>query len=370
MVRARGSYPRCRLFKSDRSHHPGAPTRAGWAFAFFLAACTASEPPVEERPTSLATTIEGFGAGARGGEVDGGVVAEVTSLADDGPGSLREVLAAVTEPTLVTFAVGGEIALASSILVPGHVTIDGGGAVTLTGSGLHLVDVEDVVVRDLSFRDVRGPGDAVTIEASRTVLLLHCAFDNAGLHPDEPDEFVAVVWGATDVTIAWSRLANTDKVFLFGNGDAPAEVDGDIRVTLHDLVMEGNGRRHPFVRHGQVDLYNSVIADWSLRHEKTYGVRAADGARVRIERVWFEQEGDWPALATTPEAAVALVGSPWLGAVAETEDARIDVVDAVVTDDRIVLEDTDDAFERPYDATLQALDEGWRAAMGEAVGPR
>lgn len=337
---------------------------------FVLLACHAPDTPAApEARAPLETTIEGFGAAAVGGEVEGGVVVEVTSLADDGPGTLRAALAAVSQPTIVRFAVTGDIALERSILVPGHVTIDGAG-VTLTGNGLHLYEVEDVVIRDLSFRDVRGPGDAVTIEASRTVLILHCDFDNGGLEPEEPDEFVAVVWGATDVTIAWSRFANTDKVFLFGNGDAPAEVDGDIRVTLHDLVMEDNGRRHPFLRYGQADLYNSVISNWSWKHEKTYGVRAADGGRVRVERTWFEQDADVPAMTYTADEAVALAGSPWLGAVAETDDARIDLVDIVATDERIVFEDTGDAFDRPYAATLRTLDEAWRAELAARVGPR
>lgn len=334
-----------------------------------LAGCSAVSTDVDPGALrELPTTVEGFGAGAVGG--DGGVEVRVTTLADDGPGSLRAALAEAAGPTLVRFDVEGAIALASPVPVPSRTTVDGEGRVTLTGNGLYLSGAEDVVLRDLAFQDVAGPGDAVTLDGARNVLVLHCAFDNGGLAADQPDEFVAVVNGATDVTLAWSRFANTDKVFLFGNGDAPAEVDADIRVTLHDVLMVGNGRRHPFVRHGQVDVYNAVVADWSYKHEKTYGVRAADGARVRLENAWIEQHSDWTDLEASPETAVATVGSPWLAAVAETDDARIDAVDLVVNDERLVIEDTDDAFERPYAATLQTLDEGWRTAMEEAVGPR
>jgi pectate lyase len=314
-------------------------------------------------------TVEGFGAGAVGGDVTGAAELVVTALVDDGEGSLRAVLAGVTGPARVSFGVQGDIALASTVFVPSHVTIDGSGA-TITGNGLHLLDVEDVVIRDLSFRDVAGPGDAITLERSHTVAIVHCAFDNAGLDPALPDEFVSVVWGATDVTIAWSSFRNTDKVFLFGNGDAPAEIDGEIRVTLHDNVLVGNGRRHPFLRFGQVDAYNSLIADWSYKHEKTYGVRAADGGRIRLENDWIEQHSDAPELTLPPELAVALEGSPWVGAVAETDDARIDAIGLVVNDERVVIEDTGDAFERPYPATLQTLDAGWRAQIEEVVGPR
>lgn len=337
-----------------------------------LAACTpgdTDETGVVDEPLS-GDTLEGFGAGAVGGEVEGAAELVVTTLADDGEGSLRAVLAGVTGPSRVTFAVDGELALATSVRVPSQVTIDGEGRVTLTTSGLHLVDAEDVVITDLSFRDVAGPGDAIGIERSHTVAIMHCAFDNAGLEPALPDEFVSVVWGSTDVTIAWSSFRNTDKVFLFGNGDAPPELDAGIRVTLHDNALIGNGRRHPFLRHGLVDEYNSVIADWSYKHEKTYGVRAADGGRVRLENDWIEQHSDAPELTLPPEFAVALEGSPWVGAVAETDDARIDAIGLVVNDERVVIEDTGDAFERPYDATLRTLNASWRAQIEGVVGPR
>lgn len=315
-------------------------------------------------------TIEGFGADAVGGDVTGAADLVVTTLADDGEGSLRAVLAAVTGPSRVTFAVEGDLALASSVFVPSHVTIDGAGQVTLTTNGLHLLDAEDIVIRDLAFRDVAGPGDAIGIERSHTVAVVHCSFDNAGLDPALPDEFVSVVWGSTDVTIAWSSFRNTDKVFLFGNGDAPPELDSQIRVTLHDNVLIGNGRRHPFVRYGRVDEYNSVIADWSYKHEKTYGVRAAEGARVRLENDWIEQHSDAPELTLPPELAIALEGSPWVGAVTETEDARIDAIGLVVNDERVVIEDTGDAFERPYAATLRTIDASWRSRIEGVVGPR
>ncbi len=337
-----------------------------------LLACTrvdTDETDTVEEPL-LGDTIEGFGAGAVGGDVSGAVDLVVTSLADDGEGSLRAVLAGVTGPSRVTFAVDGDIPLASSVFVPSHVTIDGGGQVTLTTNGFHLLDAEDVVIHDLAFRDVAGPGDAIGIERSHTVAIVHCSFDNAGLDPALPDEFVSIVWGSTDVTIAWSSFRNTDKVFLFGNGDAPPEMDATIRVTLHDNVLIGNGRRHPFVRYGRVDEYNSLIADWSYKHEKTYGVRAAEGALVRLENDWIEQHSDAPDLTLPPELALALEGSPWVGAVTETDDARIDAIGLVVNDERIVIEDTGDAFERPYEATLRTIDASWRSRIEAVVGPR
>jgi pectate lyase len=353
--------------------------RSPWTLVLglLLGACTdrsddseGTEATTSPRAPLSGDTLEGFGAGALGGDGTGAATATVTSLADAGEGSLRAILAAASGPTRVVFGVEGTITLASSILPPSHVTIDGGGQITVEGQGFHLVDVEDLVFRDLRFHRILGPGDAITIERSHTVAVVHCDFDNEGLDPSLPDEFISVVWGSTDVTIAWSRFANSDKVFLFGNGDAPAETDEVIRVTLHDNALIGNGRRHPFVRFGQVDEYNSLISGWGLRHVMTYGVRAADGARVRLENNWFEQESDEVALGVDCALALQLAGSPWIGACTETDDARIDAINNVVNGDHLVIDDDASSFERPYEATLQVLDAQWRSEIEGVVGVR
>jgi len=69
----------------------------------------------------------------------------VTSLADDGPGTLRAAVAASypTHTVTLNFAVSGTINLASPLLIPGNelngsgspFTIDGGGKITLSGGG-------------------------------------------------------------------------------------------------------------------------------------------------------------------------------------------------------------------------------------------
>lgn len=65
-------------------------------------------------PTLAKTPAEGFGAAARGGE--GGRVIRVTSLADDGAGSLREELAQSGQ-MIIEFAVEGAVELESRLRI-------------------------------------------------------------------------------------------------------------------------------------------------------------------------------------------------------------------------------------------------------------
>src|SRR6266480_3823202 len=60
----------------------------------------------------------------------------VTNLNDDGPGSLRETIAAAPPQALITFAVSGTITLTSSkMLITNDLTITGPGQASLTISG-------------------------------------------------------------------------------------------------------------------------------------------------------------------------------------------------------------------------------------------
>jgi len=107
------------------------------------------------------------GTATDGGAVSGGTVVHVTSLADAGPGSLREALS-VRTPKVIVFDVGGVIHLASDLKVStSQTTIAGQSApspVTLTGGSLRL-RANDLVVQHIAVRP--GPGPTPAINGNR-----------------------------------------------------------------------------------------------------------------------------------------------------------------------------------------------------------
>lgn len=108
---------------------------------------------------------------AAGAHAAPATVHTVTTLADDGPGSLRQALLAANSaagPETITFAVTGTIALASPLpLIVDDLTLQGPGAGSLAISGAGLYRVLDisptltntvaVTVADLSLVDGRAP---------------------------------------------------------------------------------------------------------------------------------------------------------------------------------------------------------------------
>jgi hypothetical protein len=151
---------------------------------FLGAALVAGHAPLLAREPAPAP-IRGW-TRTKGGE--GGRVLRVTSLASEGPGTLRAALA-VSGPRRIVFAVGGIIDLARknlSIREP-FVTIDGASApspgITLIRGGIG-VSAHDVVIRHIRVRagaDGAPPKsgwevDGLSTSAARDVIVDHCSF--------------------------------------------------------------------------------------------------------------------------------------------------------------------------------------------------
>ena len=60
------------------------------------------------------------------------------------------------------------------------------------------------------------------------------------------------------VTISYNRFLDHDKVMIIGSSDSATGDRGKLRVTLHHNLFHNTGQSTPYVRFGQVDLYNNL----------------------------------------------------------------------------------------------------------------
>ncbi|MEM6959728.1 MAG: hypothetical protein AAF645_28860, partial [Myxococcota bacterium] len=233
-------------------------------FALSVASASAQVPAFPGASGPAAVT-----AGGRGGRI-----MAVTTLADSGPGSLREAIEA-SGPRIVVFRVAGIIDLASRLLVRnGDITIAGqsapGGGITLRGtSRFDVLDIraKDVVIRYLRLRAVRGEPDStdqiyIGSGAERVVLdHLSLSWANDELYSIWPtgDETVR------DVTLSWSILAETLEghatAALCGSNNDSTSIRG---VVFEHNLFAHNTHRNPLVKVGQAFVVNNLVYDYSL----------------------------------------------------------------------------------------------------------
>ncbi len=274
----------------------------------------------------------GFGAAATGALCAPGTancLCIVTSLTDDGPGSLR---ACATKPnTRVRFRTNGTIRVERPILVASSVTINGApvGADTSPAAiggpsriKLMIDDSSNIVIRNIVFRsefaashcarpmrptDVVGCGVAILAQGdSHDILIDHNAFANCGdkciaLWSDVPAAGRRAM-GADRVTISNNRFTDSYYAILVGaSGQVPAsQLPANMRVTVARNLFDGNFRRTPRAASGaKVHLLNNVIENWGRDTPCTTGtelgwaVSVTGGAQMLAEGNYFEaRRGD------------------------------------------------------------------------------
>ena len=186
-----------------------------------LPGVSAAATPAPSAPAIAFPGAEGAGRFSAGGR--GGRLIRVTTLADSGPGSLRDAVDA-KGPRIILFDVAGAIRLKSDLVIrEPRLTLAGqtapGGGVTLADHGL-VIRADDVVVRHIRVRrgDLGGEGDAIWVAGGARIMIDHVTASWS------TDETLSVSGpregeGPRDVTVQWSIIADSLKRSVHAKGD-------------------------------------------------------------------------------------------------------------------------------------------------------
>lgn len=224
----------------------------------------------------LAGAAEGFGHSSIGGL--NGNIYHVTSLADDGPGTLREGCRK-SEPLWIVFDVSGTITLSSYCRVHSYKTIDGRGqCVRITGKGLQLKQCEHVIICNLILDGGRGHDiDGIQMKPN----VKHVWVDRCSIS-DFDDGCIDITRESTDITVSRCHFSKHDKTMLIG-ADPKHVADRCIRVTIHHCFFDGTKQRHPRLRFGKVHLYNNYTRGWTV-----YAICASVEAQILSQGCIYE----------------------------------------------------------------------------------
>jgi pectate lyase len=307
---------------------------------------------IPESTSALLRDAVGFGRAANGGL--GGCLYHVTTLADAGPGTLREGLAR-PEPLWIVFDLSGTIELLSNLDVASKKTIDGRGrAVTLHNGGLIIEGQSHVVVENLAFDGsgldpvVFPATDAITVLAgSHDIWIDHSSFSTY------PDGQVDITQASTDVTVSWCRFQNHVKVMLISS-NAEATADTVIRVTLHHNWFDQTDYYHPRLRFGKAHTFDNFYDRWG-----SAGIAVAMGGEIASENNIF-------AAATNTDALLTQAGTdPLPGLARSTGDWLLGGAVVVQTQPDVVFSPA--AY---YAYRTEVADDALRTSISSGAGPR
>ena len=253
----------------------------------------------------------GFGASVTGGAAAASPTV-VTTLADSGPGSLREALQ-ISGPAWIEFGVTGTIALLSPIQIAPHKTIDGRSAdITITDHGLYYSGALHgatanliIAYLTLDHAQTNANDDAIQIDGGGIGADLgwvhHCTLRDG---TDGLIDIVDVGGNPAPWTVDWCRLGphpgpkaaasgHTDgKLCLCGRDDDVGSAGG-IRVTWHHNYAFNCNSRQPRAQAALVHAYNCVTKFWGNTDAKNSTAMAcATEGQVLAEGNIFEPYND------------------------------------------------------------------------------
>ncbi|MCR8666757.1 polysaccharide lyase [Aestuariibaculum sp. M13] len=215
---------------------------------------------------------EGGGAFTQGGR--GGKVFVVTSLADSGPGTLREALEAVGSRTVV-FNVAGIIQLEKPISVRApYITIAGqtapGDGICVAGESI-LLDTHDIIIRYMRFRrgatDVTRRDDGLGGNVIGNVIVDHCSVswgldENISLyrHQFQANEKSKLEkLPAVNVTI--QNTISSEGLDTYNH--AFGSTIGGLNSTFIRNLWANNISRNPSIgMYGSFNFVNNVLFNW------------------------------------------------------------------------------------------------------------
>ncbi|MFJ9555902.1 polysaccharide lyase family 1 protein [Nocardiopsis sp. NPDC101807] len=173
--------------------------------------------------------------------------------------------------------VSGSIDISGMNDVPSDTTIIGLDGAEITGGGLDISGVSNVIVQNIAFSG--WDDDAVNIqEGSTNIWIDHNSFT------DGYDGAVDTKRESDFVTVSWNHFFDHEKTSLVGHSDGHTEDEGHLRVTFHHNFYDGTGSRHPRVRFGNpVHVFNNYYLD-----NAEYGVASTMGGGVLVEGNYFE----------------------------------------------------------------------------------
>ncbi len=254
-------------------------------------------------PGGSASAFQGFGSLTNGGA--GGEIYTVSSLADSGPGTLRDGIqnrnhdvAGAAIPREVVFTVGGDITLLSDIVIQEpYLTLDGSTApapgitirkTSFTDGEVKIRGTHDLIITHLRFHGLYvtgGPslnsaatltifGDAGPDNVAKNIVIDHNVFRNG------TDASPDLRGNISNLTYSWNFVFNnrhpTSISFDCNSGDT-ACINSQLRenISFHHNVYAKNHERQPKVRGGvqKLDFVNNVLYQWSEGATWGYGVR-------------------------------------------------------------------------------------------------
>ncbi|CAE6453734.1 unnamed protein product [Rhizoctonia solani] len=235
-----------------------------------------ANPLVQKRAAASDSANLGY-ATLSGGTTGGGSATPVTVT------TLDALKTAVTGSTAKVVIISGSITGNEVVKVGANTSVLGKSGATLNGVGLRVLDVSNVIIRNIKINKVLADaGDAIGVQASNRVWLDSLElWSDKDHNKDYYDGLLDITHGCYAVTVTNSYLHDHWKASLVGHSDNNESEDLAIQVTYAYNYWQNLNSRTPSFRFGHGHLFNN------------YYVGNEDGINTRVGAELLVQNNVW-----------------------------------------------------------------------------
>ncbi|CAE7214183.1 unnamed protein product [Rhizoctonia solani] len=270
------------------------------AIAFSLGTAYAT-PVVEKRASTSDKATIGY-ATLSGGTSGGGSATPVTVT------TLAALKAAVAGSTAKVVIISGTITGNEVVKVGANTSLLGKSGAALTGVGLYVIDVSNVIIRNIKISKVLAEaGDAIGIQAANRVWVDSVElWSDLDHDKDYYDGLLDITHGSYAVSVTNAYLHDHWKASLVGHSDSNGDEDKGLQVTFAFNKWENLNSRTPSFRFGHGHIFNNYFLN------NNDGINSRCGAELLVQNnVW---EGCKTAAYSTDDGLVHPLGNDFGGA--------------------------------------------------------
>jgi len=182
--------------------------------------------------------------------------------------------------------VSGVITGSGFVSIKSNKTILGVKGSSLEGVGLLVYGNSNVIIQNMTIRNVVTYSNIVIKEGAHHVWVDHCDLSSDRNHGwDYYDGLLDVGNRADYVSLSWNKLHDSHIPMLIGFGDANTNDTGHLRTTVYNNYFYNCSERQPSTRFGYMHCFNNYLSNGS-----GYGIGVTMGATVRTDNNYFENQ--------------------------------------------------------------------------------
>ncbi|KAF7300969.1 Pectate lyase a [Mycena indigotica] len=237
-----------------------------------------ANPTPELAKRASANDVATLGYATLNGGTSGGSGGSQTTVS-----SLSALTSAVSGSAKKIVFISGTITGNTVVKVGPNTSIIGKSGSSLVGVGLRILDVSNVIVRNVKISKVLADaGDAIAVQNSHQVWIDHVDLSSDRDHDKvRYDGLLDLTHGVTGITVTNSKLYTHWKASLIGHSDNNGAEDTPITVTLASNYWYNLNSRTPSFRFGHGHIFNNVFDN------NSDGINTRDGAQLLVENnVW------------------------------------------------------------------------------------